>query len=226
VDVGRSLRFITSDPRWVSKTLIGALIALASLLTAIVLVGFVGFFILAGYYQETTRRAYAGHAEPLPPWDNVGQYLREGFLVSVGMFLWYVPIFAIELPLQVWRIFAHDTATTFAFSGLTCLLYPIQLAWIVFLQPIVAARYAVDTRFAAMFELDEMLEELRRGVVPLLILAGVGIVATIFAVAGIFACCIGIFVTGHVAGLVIGHLRGQMYREARGLGPLAPPNAV
>ena len=103
MDVGRSIKFVTADPRWVTKVLIGALIAFASLLTAVVLVGFVGFFILAGYYQEVTRRAYDGHPEPLPDWDNFGKFLGEGFQVSVGWFIWYLPLLAFQVPLLIWQ---------------------------------------------------------------------------------------------------------------------------
>jgi hypothetical protein len=225
VDVGRSITFITADPRWVSKVLVGAVIAFASLLTAILLVGFVGFFVLAGYYQEVTRRAYDNHPTPLPEWDNFGTFLKEGFVVSLGTFIWYLPVLAIQAPLIVWQLTANDLSSSLAVSGVRCLLYPVQFALAVFVLPILAARYAIDTRFAAMFEFGDIFAEIKRGVVPLLLLFGVSLLAGVAAFFGIIACCVGLFATFHVATLVISHLRGQVYREARGGGPANAPVA-
>jgi hypothetical protein len=225
VDVGRSIKYVTADPRWVNKVLIGAVIAFASLLTAIVLVGFVGFFILAGYYQEVTRRAYDNHPEPLPDWDNFGKFLSEGFIVFVGSFLWYLPLLVLEAPLIAWDLVSNDAGAGLALTGVRCLLFPVQVALGLFVLPIVMARYAIDTRFAAMFQFGEIFAEIKRAVVPLLLLAGVSILATFVAFFGIIACCVGIFATIHVATLITSHLRGQVYREARGAGPANAPVA-
>ncbi len=47
-------------------------------------------FILLGYSVETARTISRGGRE-LPPWTEIGTKLREGFVLSVVLFIWGLP---------------------------------------------------------------------------------------------------------------------------------------
>ena len=95
MDVGRAFTYVTEDPAWVKKLLIGGCILLASTILSIVIIGLVGFCLLLGYYVEVIRRVNAGVPSPLPDWDDLGSYISRGFVAAVGAIVWSLPFIAL-----------------------------------------------------------------------------------------------------------------------------------
>jgi hypothetical protein len=77
LDFGRCFSFVSEDPDWAKKILIGGLFALASFFL-------VGAFFVAGYFARLVKRVAAGEPLPLPEWDDLGGIFNDG-LRLVGL---------------------------------------------------------------------------------------------------------------------------------------------
>lgn len=219
MDVGRAFTFVTEDPDWVAKVLIGGVIVLASMLLSIILIGLVGYVLLAGYYLEVIRRVHAGTPNPLPAWDDLGGYISRGFVVSVGALLWAAPFAAITCAgLVIGGAMGNDAGGGVTIATI-CLMAPFWILLSIFLLPIVVARYAVSNDFGAMFQFSEIFAQARKVLVPLLIVFVMSLVVSFIAQFGIIACFIGVAFTMHYAYLVDSYLIGDMYRQATGNAP-------
>ncbi len=84
VDVGEAFGFVFRSRNWFGRLAVGALCLL------FFWVFFIPLFILLGYFVETARTISRGERE-LPPWINTGHKLREGFVLSVVLFIWGLP---------------------------------------------------------------------------------------------------------------------------------------
>jgi hypothetical protein len=84
VDVGEAFGFVFRSRNWFGRLAVGALCLLFFWLLVIPL------FILLGYFVETARTISRG-ARELPPWTDIGTKLREGFVLSVVLFIWGLP---------------------------------------------------------------------------------------------------------------------------------------
>lgn len=219
MDVGRAFTYVTEDPDWVSKVLVGGVIFLVSSLLSFLAIGLVGFMALAGYYLEVIRRVHAGAPTPLPSWDDFGGYISRGFLLFVGALLWAVPLVLVAcIAFVIAGVSGSDVGTVFAVAAV-CLLIPLAIALNVLILPLVAARYAVSNDFGAMFRFGEIFQEVQRAFVPLLIVWVMAIVVGFLVYLGLVACIIGVFFTFHYGYLVQAYLVGEMYRQAAGNRP-------
>ena len=210
MDVGRSFSFVTQDPDWIKKVLIGAVIALFSFLL-------VPAFILSGYQLAIVRRVYLGADLPLPEWDDIGGYLVRGLVVTIGVILWTLPLMVLSGFVIVAASVSSDSASGgVALAGI-CVGVPLALLYAALIMPIVVARYAVQQTFGSMFEISEILTEIRRAPGALLLAVLMSLIAGFIAYFGVIACFIGVYFTTAYAYFVMAHLLGQAYRKARGV---------
>lgn len=209
MDIGRAYTFITSDPKWIAKILIGAAVSLVPILN----------LALYGYALDVLKRTYRGADLPLPEWDDFGDYFVRGLLVSIGIFIWQLPILLLICPIVIAGI-ALDSGAVLLI-GLVCLT-PIWLAFAAIVGQVVAARYALSGEFSSMFEFGGILAEARRGAGVLLLCILIYVVASLAGVlAGVITCGIGFFIIGPWLTLAQAHLLGQAYRDVRNLPPPA-----
>lgn len=209
MDIGRAYTFITSDPKWISKILIGAAVSLVPILN----------LALYGYALDVLKRVYDGSDLPLPEWDDFGDYFIRGLLVTIGIFIWQLPLLLLICPVVIAGTIA-ESGWVFLL-GFACLV-PVGILFTVIVGQVVAARYALYREFSTMFEFGEVFAESRRGAGPLLLCVLIYIVATLVGVlAGIVTCGIGFFVIGPWLMLAQAHLLGQAYRGVRNVPPVA-----
>ncbi|MDQ3549494.1 MAG: DUF4013 domain-containing protein [Chloroflexota bacterium] len=209
MDIGRAYTFITSDPKWISKVLIGAAVSLVPILN----------LALYGYALDVLKRVYHGGDLPLPEWDDFGDYFMRGLLVALGLFVWQLPIVFLIGAVVIVGLIA-DIGFVFVL-GLVC-LFPIGILLAAIVSQLVVARYALSGEFSSMFEFGDIFAEAHRGVGVLLLCALIYIVASILgAIAGIVTCGIGFFVIGPWLILAQAHLLGQAYRRVRNVPDVA-----
>ncbi len=84
LDIGDAFGFVFRSRNWFGKLTICALCVL------FFWVFFIPLMILLGYFVETARVVRAGGRD-LPPWNNIGQKLGDGFLLGVVTFVWDLP---------------------------------------------------------------------------------------------------------------------------------------
>src|SRR6185312_1719297 len=116
IDIAEAFGFVFRSRNWFGRLAVGALCLL--FFWAL----FIPVFILMGYFVETARAVSRGEGE-LPPWINIGQKLREGFLLAVALFIWNLPGTVLS------GSGIHCTGSTCTSSGTTGLgtLYSILL---------------------------------------------------------------------------------------------------
>jgi uncharacterized membrane protein len=207
MDIGRAYTFITSDPKWIAKVLIGAAVSLVPILN----------FALYGYALDVLKRVYHGTDLPLPEWDDFGDYFIRGLLVSIGVFIWQLPLVVLICPIIIAGT-VTDSSVVWVL-GFACLV-PIAILFSAIVGQVVAARYALDGEFSTMFEFSTILSEARRGAGLLLLCALIYILASVIgAIGGIITCGIGFFILSPWLTLAQAHLLGQAYRRVRNLPP-------
>lgn len=84
IDAGEAFGYVFRSRNWFGKLAVGALCLL------FFWVFFIPLFILLGYFVETARTISRG-ARELPPWNDIGKKLADGFLLGVALFIWELP---------------------------------------------------------------------------------------------------------------------------------------
>ncbi len=124
--------FRSSDPHAKSKIIRGAVTVLISLLLSLVVVGLLGWFILAGYGLRLLRNVQNGEAQPLPEWDQNREDLNWGFKLFVVGLVWSIPgiVIAVLMSLQTLPVFTANIVSILwsLFVALVTPVYCIRMA--------------------------------------------------------------------------------------------------
>lgn len=221
IDFGRCFSFLTEDPEWVKKVLIGgAFVLLAPLL--------VGIPFLLGYWARTVKRVAAGEARPLPEWEDFGGLFNEGLPLvavylayTVGLFLAIGAVACVlALPfMAIGGAGAHGRgpeAMLAALGGLGMLafyllLFVASLALAVYL-PSALVRTAWRGRIADGFEWRRNIDLIRANLGNYLLSFVVYLVASFLAQFGVLLCCVGVFPASFWSFMVLAYALGETLR--------------
>jgi len=227
MDIGKAITFFTEDERWLEKLAIGAGLGLISFLLSPVLIGVVGFFIIAGYCVRLLQNVRDGNAQPLPEWNQWGEDLIRGFKLVVVSVVWALPTLVFYIPMAIGGAMTdgrNDAAGAIgglilACGGCLVFLYGIAVA---LMTPGFTIAYAQDEEIRSGLQLTAIWNWTRQHLGPVAIVAIVYIVGSSIAflvagLVGVILCGIGVFVTLPVVGIAISlaqyHLYGQLARE-------------
>lgn len=166
MDLGRAFTYAFDDQEWAPKLLISAGVAFASIITAPLLVGFVGIAALLGYTVELIRNLRDGHPTPLPRWDRYGDKIRSGANVLTAVVVYnlpnVIPICCIATTSGLWGDgFIGSTISIF----FTCCLVPLLIIYNVITWPMLAlgmGRYAVENNVGVFFQFGDLFGTLYR----------------------------------------------------------------
>jgi len=229
LDLGRGFRFVTEDPDWIKKMLIGGVFML---LTGLL----VGAVFVAGYGLRLLRRVARGEARPLPEWDDLGGIWSDG-LRPVGIYLAYALPVAI-VPLTFVAVVALAGAglshagphgapealgalMAMGFMGMYALMAIVMLALSVYL-PACLARYAMTNRMGAAFEFGENLAFIKRNLPHYAMALLLYLLASFAAQLGIVLCCVGFFATSFWAFCMLCWGLGEVVRRDPLMAPRVP----
>lgn len=217
VDFGRSFTYVTEDPDWVKKVLIGGLFALLSMLL-------VGIPFVLGYFARTLRNVVAGAERPLPEWDDLGAFFSEGLRLAVvylayaigGAIVAAIPGCLLMAPAMLASGARHGEAAgaalatlgMFAFYGLTTL---VSLALLVYI-PAALVRTTLRGTVADGFDWRAVVTFIRANLSNYLISIVIYLVAGFLAQFGLVLCCVGVFPAAFWAYLVLAAALGQTVR--------------
>jgi hypothetical protein len=218
VDFGRSFSFVTEDPDWVKKILIGGAFALACALL-------VGVPFVLGYFSRTLRNVVAGEPRPLPEWDDLGGIFSEGLRLTAVYLLYTLGIVAILAALgcvallPVMALSGSGTRPSqalglmgglgiVAFYGLVMV---VSLALAVYL-PAALARAALRGTVADGFAWREVVAFITANLGNYLLALVIYLLASFVAQFAIVLCCVGIFPAAFWSYLVLAVALGQVVR--------------
>ncbi len=214
MDIGKAFSYVTNDPDWLKKILIGGIISMIPVIN----------FASMGYVVEVIRRVANDDPYPLPDWDNFGVYFSEGFKVFVGLFVYVLPAVLLAGFFMVIMVAAGgfsgnlDSDTGGALLGggiflLQCVMF-IYVLVVSIVMPAAIARFAEVGTIASMLQFGEIFAFIRNNLGSYVIMLLVWFaVSYIIAPLGIIACFVGVIFTGWWSYLVFGHMLGQLVRQ-------------
>ncbi len=221
IDFARSFQFVTDDPDWIKKVLIGGAFMLASLFI-------VGIFFVAGYWVRFLRRVAAGQATPLPEWDDLGGIFGDGVKI-VGVYLVHmlgVVSLVAALGCAAGLLTAgvagiapgsDETGSAAAaigglgFVALYGLFLVLGLGLAVYL-PSAFVRVALRDSFGEGFAWRENLAFIRQNLANYALSLVLGLLTNFIAQFGVVLCCVGVFPLAFWGYLVVGYALGETVR--------------
>ncbi len=237
MDVGQSLRFVFADKKWIEKVLIGGIILLVSMPLTLVLVGFLGLALVAGYSLDVLRNLRAGVAQPLPEWrDRWGEWLVDGLKLLLVLLAWSLPLILLNVFTGIGDYMVGMNNGAFGLFGAAMLFgaSALSLLWgivVALATPAIYLRLAETRDMASGFQFNDMYVWTRDhlgDVVIAVILAALFSLALLLiaSLLGLLLCGIGVILTVPAASmlalLVTVHLYSQIGRGR----PAAPTTSV
>jgi len=221
VDFGRSFTFVTEDPEWVKKILIGGAFALACSLL-------IGVPFVLGYVARTLRNVVAGEARPMPEWDDLGGIFSDGLRLTAVYLLYVLGFVAVLAALGCVVVLpvialsgtgprASDALALLGGLGVVALygvVMVLSLVLAVYL-PAVLARVAMRGTVADGFAWREALAFIQANLGNYLLSLVIYLLAHFLAQFGIVLCCVGFFPAIFWAYLVLAMALGQTVRLSR-----------
>lgn len=218
VDFGRSFTFVTEDPDWIKKVLIGGAFTLACALL-------VGIPFVLGYFSRTLRNVVAGEPRPMPEWDDLGGIFNEGLRLTAVYLLYTLGIVAVlaalgcvvVLPVMALSGGGSDAAGALGvlgglgFVAVWGLIMLVSLALAVYL-PAALARAAVRGTVADGFAWREVLGFIRANLGNYLVSLVIYLLASFLSQFGLLLCCVGILPAAFWAYMVLAAALGQAVR--------------
>jgi hypothetical protein len=199
----------------VQKVLLGGLFMLAS-------VFIIGAFFVYGYLARLVRNVIAGVANPLPEWDDLGEYFSEGLrLFCVGL-VYTLPLIVLIMVFMIPSIIAQsaDNDSLRDIGGgmaacIWCLIFPLSLAMALWLPG--AMMFAVvERRFGAAFEFGQIAAFIKANIGNYLLAFVVWLVVRMVVPFGMILLCIGIVFTSFWAFVVAAYAFASVWRLAPG----------
>jgi hypothetical protein len=224
MDYGKALSFITEDPRWLTKLAIGTGLVLVSFLLSWIIVGIVGFVILAGYSIRLFQNVRDGVAYPLPEWDQWGDDLVRGFKLVVVALVWALPMIFLAIPTGIGSAMSNSRGAGATLGGLimACTGCLSLLYWLFYavVSPGFMIRFAEDEQISSGLQFTEIWSWTQAHVGQVIMAVIVVLIAS-FAIQlvswlGIILCGVGLIVTLPLGVLVADffgvHVYGQLAR--------------
>ena len=224
MEISKSISFITEDPRWQQKLMIGTGVIIASTVFSVVLVGIIGFIIFTGYLVRLLQNVRDGHPYPLPEWDQWGEDLARGFKLVVATLVWALPILVLTIPTVIGGIMSDSRSDGAQFLGgmlLICgncltILYGLLLTAA---TPGISIAFAKDEQITSALQFRQIIDWTRANIGQVLVVTLVYIAASIAlglvgSIVGVLLCLVGLIITVPLATLLTGlfqyHLYGQL----------------
>jgi hypothetical protein len=224
MEISKSISFITEDPRWQQKLLIGTGVIIGSLVLSFVLIGIVGFIIFAGYCIRLLQNVRDGQTYPLPEWDQWGEDLARGFKLVIASIVWGLPIIILVIPSLIGNAIASQGSDGAEFVGAmlsicgSCLslIYGLLLAIV---APGISISFARDEQITSGLQFRDIIAWTQANIGQVLVVTLVYIAASIALnivgwIVGLLLCIVGTIITLPLATLLTGlfeyHLFGQL----------------
>lgn len=221
-DFVKPFAFVFQDRKWVQKILIGGLFYIASFLI-------IGVFFILGYCARLARNVIEGQENPLPEWDDLGEYLSEGLKLFAVVLVYVIPFIFLVAAMVVPAIFLSATSHSRALEDigggmmtcLWCLMFPLGLA-LSFWLPGALLMCIVERSFSAAFDFARIGRFIRDNVGNYLLAYIIYLVARFAVPLGLLLLCIGVVFTAFWAMLTATCAFAQAYRLGGGA-PAARP---
>lgn len=232
IDVGKAITHLFDDKDWISKSIIGGILALAPIIG----------FVIAGYEVRLARNVSRGEAQPMPAWDDFGQMFIDGLWLGLSRIILGFPAFLLFFvpfigfyALIFAGAFLEDSSNArnveqalsvmipggLLASAMCCgagILYSLSLG---FVSPAVTANYARHGTFASCFNFSQIFRLIRRNPSNYLMVWATGFLAGLIYIGAVsvvnFIPCLNLLLIWPVSAfasfwlyMALGHAVGQL----------------
>lgn len=215
MDFGRSFSYIIEDQDWLKKVGIAALL----MLTGIGSIGSLGWGI------EIVKRVANEEPEPLPGWENIGDYFINGLKLIGVTLVWSIPIILISFcSLLLFIPFSGGSGGSFEQASILFVFVTICFSLLVIVYSLLVGLLSAPVfgmvgegvSFAEMVNPRKAFALLKANIGGYLVafFAG-GIIYSFLSSIGVIACFIGAFFGAAFGYAVMGHLVGQAHGQAK-----------
>jgi len=210
MDFGLAFSYVFDDEDWLKKLAVASVLCLTG----------IGVIPVLGWGLEVIRRVIKEEPEPLPDWNEFGQYFVKGLLVGLVAFIYTLPIIIIGSCNAGVGTLLGNTGEDFAIPAIWILTMCLSCLYIVYglglslVIPAALGNYAASGEFGSVFKLGEIFKIVKNNLGNYgLVFLGM-LLSNIIAPLGTVACGIGVAVTTAYAILFSSHLMGQAYKVA------------
>ncbi len=224
MEISKSISFITEDPRWQHKLLIGTGVLVAATVLSPILIGFLGFLIAIGYGVRLLQNVRDGQTYPMPEWDQWGDDLVRGVKLFVVGIVWAAPMFLLIIPSIIGAALSEsdsDAAVTFGVMLSLCggCLTAIYGLLLLFIMPGYTIAFAKDEHIRSGLSFGSIVTWTQQNigqvaVVSLIFIAASFALSLLGGLIGVLLCIVGLIVTIPLATLLTYliqyHLYGQL----------------
>jgi hypothetical protein len=218
MDIGKAFTYVTEDPKWITKVLIGGVLLIIPIVD----------FAVIGYMLAQMKNVADGKPTPLPEWGDFGAHFMKGLYAFVGLLVYFLPAIVLYCCVIILGVVASGGAGAIvgrdaasAVGGLVGFL-SICLNCVLALYALVAGltlyaplmRFAMSANQLSVFwdfktNFDFIMKNLSNYAIALL----VGFVASFVAEFGIILCVIGVLFTLFWAYMVQAYLFGNLWKN-------------
>ena len=225
MDIGKAFSFVFEDEEWVSKILIGGLIAVIPL---------VGPLAVMGYALKVAQNVAQGNPRPLPRWGQFGDHLMRGLYDLVIRLVYALPVLIVGALFACVAGLAGGGASSeraaervgavFGLLGICLVPIMLVLGFAIALFAFGAlGRFVATNSLGAALRIGEVVGMVRKGLGAWAMVLVVAILAGFVGSLGAIACGVGALFTGFYAQCVIGHALGQtVVQQGMAAGDPAP----
>ena len=203
MDYGLAFTFIPNSSKdWISKSLMGVVFALLSFVV-------IGIVPLIGWGIAIARHVIQGDEDVLPDWSELGQTIIDGLKFMAIFILWYIPVWLLVILGAVINVEVVNLIINCCAAIYGVLVAILALG--------VYGLLADDRPFGEALNPANswsVVSANRADTIIVWLVAAVG--AAIATSISVILCGIGIVLGMTYGYALIGHLYGQLYREAQG----------
>lgn len=210
IDFSRPFTFVFEDPQWLMKIVIGGLFYIAAIFI-------VGIFFIFGYLGRMTRNIIAGNPRPLPEWDDLGEYFTEGFMLSVVVLVYILPILLIMAALVIPVVLLGNRPDEEALRTMTSCAFMAVIPLGLFASLVIPAalvRGMAENRPFAGLEVGKVLGFIRGNLINYALAIMIYFLSSFLSQFGVLLLCIGAFFTAFWAQVVSTAAFADAYRLA------------
>ena len=205
IDFGKAFTFIFDDERWFDKLIVPVLVSLIPV---------VGGLAFTGYILRTIKNVIQNEVNPLPDFE-FGEDLSRGFRLFLIGLVYSLPIMLVVglALIPMLRLNSNESLSALAviFLVLAFLLMIAYSLFLMLIQPIMTANFAVKDTFASGFELGKFFKRLGNNFAAWLIVYAGIFLAGIISPLGSILFFVGVLLTTAYSQLMVAHLTGQAY---------------
>jgi hypothetical protein len=222
MNIGKSCSFVFEDQRGLTNVGIGTLVLILSSLLSPILIGILGYFIVAGYALEVLRNVRKGDLYPMPEWrDRWGEWLVLGVKAAVAIFVWSLPAILVSIPMA-FGFALLDTNDASALIGLlaacfSCLLF-LWIVVVLLATPVIYIRLAETEELSSAFRFGDILSFTREHIGNVIVATIMYVIASLLvglfgSIVGLILCVVGLFVTLPAAQFITMMIQSHLYAQ-------------